>query len=85
VTVDENNNVSGKASMQTYRGNIVSYTLIGSLKDTLYTLNIADRSDGKKGCVWSGRSVAHTDEKSHGLIGEVRCADNNDFVIRAGF
>lgn len=85
VTVDANNNVSGKADMQTDKGNIVAYSINGSVKDSLYTVNLADRSDGKKGCVWSGHSAAHAGTTSHGLIGEVRCAGSSDFIIRAGF
>ena len=85
VATDANGKVSGKADMQSDRGKVVAYTIDGSLKDSLYTVNLADRTDGKKGCVWSGHTVAHTDLKSHGLIGEVRCADNSEFIIRAGF
>ena len=85
VTVDTSNNISGKAEMQMDNGNVVAYTINGSVKDSLYTVNLADRSDGKKGCVWSGHSPANAGTTSHGLIGEVHCTGSSDFIIRAGF
>ena len=83
MTVDTNNNVSGKADMQKDNGNTVAYTINGSVKDSLYTVKLADRSDGKKGCVWSGHSPKAG--ATHGLIGEVHCDGSSDFIIRAGF
>lgn len=85
VTVDSSSNVTGKADLQSDKGGIVSYTISGSLKDAVYTINLADRTDGKKGCVWSGRSAAQEGAKSRGLIGEVRCDGDPGFIIRAGF
>lgn len=85
VAVDSSSNVTGKADLQSDKGGIVSYTINGSLKDAVYTINLADRTDGKKGCVWSGRSVTHDGASSRGLIGEVNCESGSGFIIRAGF
>ena len=71
--------------MQFDNGSALAYNIDGSIAESVYTMNIAKRTDGKNGCVWSGRSPAHADEKSHGLIGEVKCDGNVRFMIRAGF
>jgi hypothetical protein len=66
-------------------GNTVAYTIDGSMTESVDTMNIDKRTDGKSDCVWSGRSFAHTDQNSHGLIGNVRCDGNVWFVIRVDF
>jgi hypothetical protein len=85
VNIEGNNKLSGRAEMQLDNGNTRAYKLDGSIADSLYTMNIVDRTDGKSGCVWSGHSPAHSDQKSHGLIGEVLCNGNVRFMIRAAF
>lgn len=85
VTTDANGKISGTATMQLTNGNPLSYTVDGSVKDAVYTINLTKRTDGKNGCVWSGHSPASQDQKSHGLIGEAQCDGNSKFVIRAGF
>ena len=85
VTIDGNNKLSGSANMQFDNGSALAYNIDGSFAESVYTMNIAKRTDGKNGCVWSGHSPAHADEKSHGLIGEVKCDGDVRFMIRAGF
>jgi hypothetical protein len=85
VSIDGNNKLSGSAKMQFDNGSTLTYNIDGSIADSVYTMNIAKRTDGKNGCVWSGHNPAHADQKSHGLIGEVQCDGNVRFMIRAGF
>lgn len=81
----DNNKISGDANMQRDNGAVLTYALDGSVHDSVYTVNTVNRSDGKKDCVWSGHSPTHDDQKSRGLIGEVRCDGKTAFTIRAGF
>lgn len=76
--------ISGSATMQLANGNPLGYTLEGSVSGAVYTITLLNRTDGKKGCVWSGHTPPGA-EKSHGLIGEVVCDGNAKFLIRAGF
>jgi hypothetical protein len=85
MNVEGNNKLSGRAEMQLDNGSMLTYNIDGSIADSIYTVAIAKRTDGKNGCVWSGHSPAHTDQKSHGLIGEARCDGNVRFLVRAGF
>ena len=84
VNIDKNK-ISGSANMQSDKGNVLTYTLDGSKSESVYTVNLVKRSDGKNGCVWSGHIPAGVDMKSHGLIGEVHCDGNVGFTIKAGF
>jgi hypothetical protein len=84
VRIDDNK-ISGSANMQRDNGAILTYSLDGSFHDSAYTVNMVNRSDGKKDCVWSGHSPTHDDQKSRGLIGEVLCDGRTAFTIRAGF
>ena len=52
----EGNKVSGVAAMQTDKGGVVTYKVEGDIADGVYTIKINDRTDGKKGCVWSGHA-----------------------------
>ncbi len=85
MNIDGNNKLSGSAEMQLDNGNTLAYKIDGSVANSVYTMNIDKRTDGKNGCVWSGHSPEHSDQKSHGLIGEVQCDGNVRFKIRAGF
>lgn len=76
--------LSGSATMQLANGNPLTYTLEGSVSGAVYTITLLNRTDGKKGCVWTGHTPAGA-EKSHGLIGDVVCDGNAKFLIRAGF
>ena len=71
--------------MQSDKGDILTYTLDGSKSESVYTVNLVKRSDGKSGCVWSGHIPAGVDMKSHGPIGEVHCDGKVGFTIKAGF
>lgn len=84
VNID-GNKISGAANLQRDNGAIVTYTLEGDVHDSVFTVKTVNRSDGKKDCVWSGRSPAHDAEKSRGLIGEVQCDGKAAFTIRAAF
>jgi hypothetical protein len=84
VNIDEENKITGNAKLQLDNGNLLTYALSGSVKDSVYTINLSDRSDGKKGCVWTGHVPTGADI-SHGLIGAAVCDGNVKLIIRAGF
>jgi hypothetical protein len=84
VNTDGENKITGSANLQLDNGNLLTYTLSGSVKDGIYTITLANRSDGKKGCVWTGHIPAGAD-KSHGLIGQAVCDGDVKLIIRAGF
>ena len=46
--------------MQANNGSELTYKLEGAIADGVYTVTMNDRSDGKKGCVWSGHAPAGT-------------------------
>jgi hypothetical protein len=54
------------------------------VKDGVYTVNLVDRTDGKKGCVWTGHTPSATGTQTHGLIGEAQC-EGTKLILRAGF
>ena len=54
----EGNKVSGVAAMQTDKGGEITYKFEGAVADGVYTIKMNDRTDGKKGCVWSGHAPA---------------------------
>jgi hypothetical protein len=80
----EGDKVSGTATMQLTNGNPLSYSVDGTVKDAVYTLNLSKRTDGKSDCVWTGHSPTNDAQKAHGLVGEAICGSSK-FVIRAGF
>jgi hypothetical protein len=84
VNTDAENKISGVASLQLDNGNPLTYKLSGAVTDAVYTIELSDRSDGKKGCVWTGHIPAGAD-KSHGLIGQAVCDGGVKLIIRAGF
>ena len=79
------NKISGSANMQSDKGGVLTYSIEGSKSDSVYALNMSNRTDGKTGCVWSGHIRAGVDMKSHGLIGEADCEEKVRFTIKAGF
>jgi hypothetical protein len=85
VNIDNNNKISGSAILQSDKGAILTYTLDGLKNESVYTVNMSQRTDGKTGCVWSGHIPAGADMKSHGLIGEVHCDGKVGFTVKAGF
>jgi hypothetical protein len=53
VTIDSGNKINGAAELLTDNGAPLTYKIDGSVKDDVYIINLIDRSDGKKGCVWT--------------------------------
>lgn len=75
----EGGKVSGKADLQLDNGSPVTYKLDGKVEGGVYTLNLADRTDGKKDCVWTGKP----NDKGNVFEGPVTCGSEK-FTIRAG-
>jgi hypothetical protein len=75
----EGDKVSGKADMQLDNGTPQSYKLDGKFEGGVYTLNLVDRTDGKKNCVWTGKSS----DGGKVYNGDVACGSEK-FSIRAG-
>ncbi|MGJ0507119.1 MAG: hypothetical protein ACR652_08270 [Methylocystis sp.] len=71
--------VSGKADLQLDNGKPVTYKIAGKVEGGVYTLNLTDRTDDKKDCVWTGKP----NEKGNVFEGPVTCGSEK-FVIRAG-
>lgn len=78
----EGNKITGLAALQTDRGGQLSYKIDGSISDGSYTITMNDRSDGKKGCIWSGHAPAGSSTQKQGLIGYAEC-DGTKLIIRA--
>jgi long-subunit fatty acid transport protein len=75
----EGDKVSGKADMQLDNGSVVTYKIDGKLEGGVYTLNLNERSDGKKDCVWTGKA----NQTGKVYEGPVQCGGEK-FSIRAG-
>jgi hypothetical protein len=75
----EGDKVSGKAELQLDNGTPVTYKIDGKVEGGVYTLNLADRTDGRKDCVWTGKA----NDSGKVLEGPVACGSEK-FVIRAG-
>ncbi len=84
VNTDAEGKITGTANLQLGNGNPLTYKISGSVKDAVYTVELSDRSDGKKGCVWTGHVPTGADI-SHGLIGRAECDGGAKLIIRAGF
>jgi hypothetical protein len=80
----EGDKISGKAELDATNGGAVTYKIEGTVKDGVYTIALSDRSDGKKGCVWTGHAPTGPGTQTHGLIGEAPC-EGAKLIIRAGF
>lgn len=83
LNTDADNKITGSATLQLTNGNPVTYKLSGPIKDSVYTVEFNDRTDGKKGCVWTG-AVPASGTKS-GLSGKAVCQSGSEMIIRAGF
>jgi hypothetical protein len=83
VNTDADNKITGSATLQSNSGTPITYKLSGTVKDSVYTVELIDRTDGKKGCVWTG-AVPSSGTKA-GLIGKAVCQSGGEIVIRAGF
>jgi predicted lipoprotein with Yx(FWY)xxD motif len=81
VTAD-GDKISGTANMQLQNGNPLTYKFDGTLKDGVYTLNITDRTDGKKGCVWTGHVPTGMGVQTKGLNGYEVC-EGTKLILRA--
>lgn len=81
VATDANNKVTGSATLQFNNGETLSYKLDGVVANSVYTINLVDRTDGKKKCVWTGKAM---DATGHVLAGEAVCEDGK-FYVKAGF
>ncbi|WP_442755090.1 hypothetical protein ACNHKD_00050 [Methylocystis sp. JAN1] len=75
----EGDKISGKADLQLDNGTPVTYKLDGKIEGGVYTLNLNERSDGKKDCVWTGKP----NESGKVYEGPVTCGSEK-FSIRAG-
>jgi hypothetical protein len=78
----EGNKVSGVAAMQTDKGGEVTYKVEGAIAGGVYTITMNDRTDGKKGCVWSGHAPAASSTQAKGLLGYAEC-EGTKLIIRA--
>ena len=85
INIDSDNKISGRADMQLDTGSILTYTIDGVVKDSVYTVKMSNRTDGKNGCVWSGHVPTGEAMTSHGLIGKAVCDGNVGLTVRAGF
>ncbi len=75
----EGDKVSGKAELQLDNGTPVTYKIDGKVEGGAYNLNLTDRTDGKKDCVWTGKA----NETGKVFEGPAVCGGEK-FVIRAG-
>lgn len=74
--------LTGAAEMQTDNGASLTYKLEGEVAQGVYTVRMTERSDGKKGCVWSGHVPSGAGAQTHGLVGYVEC-ENTKLIVRA--
>jgi polyisoprenoid-binding protein YceI len=82
VTID-GDKLTGSASLQLDNGKPLTYSLEGTIKDSVYTVKLDKRSDDKKGCVWTGHAQTVTAAgKATGYIGDLVC-DGTKLIIRA--
>jgi len=74
--------VSGTAEIMDDVGNVVTYKLDGTFAGTNYTVNLVDRSDKRKGCVWNGHIPSPSGVQTKGLAGWAQC-EGVKIIIRA--
>lgn len=74
--------ISGDATMQTDNGSMLTYKFEGKVEGGVYTVTLSDRSDGKKGCVWTGHAPSSGSSQAKGLLGYAEC-DGAKLIIRA--
>jgi hypothetical protein len=78
MVATEGSKVSGKGDMQLDNGTVLTYKLDGKVEGGVYTVNLVDRTDGKKDCAWTGKP----NEKGNVIDGPVACGSEK-FAIRA--
>lgn len=83
VTVD-GDKITGSAELQLTNGTELTYTVKGTIADGVYTIAMENRSDDKKGCVWTAHAPAAGKVQTSGLIGDASC-QGSKMVLRAGF
>jgi hypothetical protein len=75
--------ITGTATMQFDNGNPLTYGLEGTEDATGgMTLNLTNRSDSKKNCVWTGTPV--TNAKPGVLRGDAKCDGATPITITTG-
>jgi hypothetical protein len=79
----EGDKISGAAELQLSNGNPLSYKVEGSSKDGVWTVTLTDRTDGKKGCVWTGHAPTSAGTQTTGLLGYANCDGGVKIIIRA--
>lgn len=79
----EGDKVTGKGDMQLDNGTVLTYKLEGVVAGGVYSLKFADRTDGKKNCVWTGKPVESASAGGRVINGEVAC-DGEKFLAKAG-
>jgi hypothetical protein len=84
VNVESGNKLNGSTNMQFDTGAMLTYKLDGSISNGAISVNLIDRSDGRKDCVFSGNVSLNPDKVSHKILGEVKCADAK-FYLRGGY
>jgi osmotically-inducible protein OsmY len=78
---NEGGKLSGSANMQFDSGKTLDYKLEGTVEGETYTVNLVDRTDEKKDCVWTGKPAATASGRV--LTGDAKCGSSK-FTIRAG-
>lgn len=80
----EGDKLSGDADLQLSNGNPLTYSVQGSVSGGVYTITLENRSDGKKGCVWTGHAPQAGGTQAHGLLGEAAC-QGSKLIIRTSW
>jgi hypothetical protein len=81
----EGGKISGEASMQTHTGGTLTYAIEGSINGPEFTLKMSNRSDGKNGCVATGRDTLNEDQTSHRVLGQAKCDGGFKFYVSGGY
>jgi hypothetical protein len=80
----EGSTVKGSAQLQLANGTPLSYNFGGEQANGVYTITLTDRTDGKKGCVWSGHAPSGASAQTQGLVGYAQC-EGTKLILRASF
>ena len=82
-TVDvDGDKISGVAAMLADNGSEVSYKVDGAIEGGVYKITMNGRTDGRKGCVWSGHAPAGSGAQTKGLLGYAQC-EGARLIVRA--
>ncbi len=80
----DGNKVSGDANMQSHTGAPLTYNLEGTMNGQDFTLTMANRTDGKNGCVVNGHTTAIEGQASRRVTGKVDCG-GKFFYVTGGY